>query len=185
MPTPTEMLRAEHENILRAVAVAEGFGRLVDAGTPATADDCAALCDFITGYADRLHHGKEEELLFPALEQAGIPREQGPVGVMLEEHTLGRSHTADMLAAVEAMRGGASGAGEQFAAAAAAWSALLRDHIEKENEVLFHMADDVIAPAAMETLTAGFEALGAQVGEPAVSAWLASLDRLEGVVAGG
>jgi hemerythrin-like domain-containing protein len=147
MPTPTEMLRAEHENILRAVAVAEGFGRLVDAGTPATADDCAALCDFITGYADRLHH--------------------------------------DMLAAVEAMRGGASGAGEQFAAAAAAWSALLRDHIEKENEVLFHMADDVIAPAAMETLTAGFEALGAQVGEPAVSAWLASLDRLEGVVAGG
>lgn len=184
MPSPTEILRAEHENILRAAAVAEAMARMTDAGTPPGPDDGAALCAFITGYADRLHHGKEEEQLFPALEQAGIPREQGPVGVMLEEHTLGRNHTAAMVAAVEAMRGGAAEAAEQFASAAAAWSALLRDHIEKENEVLFYMADDVIAPPAMAELSAGFEALAAQVGAEAVAGWLAALDRLESVVAG-
>lgn len=182
MPTPTDILRAEHENILRLATVAEAMARSIDDGAVPNADDCAAVCEFITGYADEWHHGKEEEQLFPALERAGVPREQGPVGVMLEEHTLGRGYTAEMIAAVAAMRAGDAAGPEQFATAAAGWSALLRDHIEKENEVLFHMADDVIPPDAMEELSGGFAAFATQIGDEAVAKWLALLERLEAPV---
>lgn len=184
MPSPTDILRAEHENILRGAAVAEAMARAVGAGSPPAADDCAALCDFITGYAERWHHGKEEAQLFPAMEQAGMPHDQGPIGVMLHDHTMARAHTAAMLQGVTGLRSGAEGAAERFADGAASWAALLRDHIEKENEVLFHMADDVIPPPAMEELAAEFDRFAAEVGEAAVQRWLALLARLEALVGG-
>jgi hemerythrin-like domain-containing protein len=48
--------------------------------------------DFIANFADKCHHSKEEERLFPVLEEKGIPREAGPIGCMCEEHEIGRGH---------------------------------------------------------------------------------------------
>ncbi len=66
-------------------------------------------------FADQCHHGKEEDLLFPAMEAAGIPRESGPIGVMLEEHNIGRQYVRGMAEAVSGYRAGETQAGRAFA----------------------------------------------------------------------
>ena len=64
----------------------------------------ANLQEFFRLFADQCHHGKEEELLFPLLEQKGIPRTGGPIGVTLHEHEEGRALVRQMGDAVEATK---------------------------------------------------------------------------------
>ena len=53
-------------------------------------------------FADKCHHGKEEDVLFPELEKAGIARQGGPIGVMLHEHVSGREFIRRMSEALPA-----------------------------------------------------------------------------------
>ena len=52
--------------------------------------------DFIRNYADRFHHAKEEDVLFEALVDNGMPQENSPVAAMLMEHDQGRSFVRAM-----------------------------------------------------------------------------------------
>ena len=101
--------------------------------------------DFFQKFADRCHHGKEEHHLFPALEVRGFSRERGPTGVLLCEHEHGRQHLLAMARAVEKAIAGDREAVQRFAAQARAYVALLRQHIDKEDQCLFPMADEVLS----------------------------------------
>jgi len=74
----------------------------------------AKLLDFFQIFVDKCHHAKEEEVLFPALLDAGLPREGGPDQVMLAEHATGRKLVSDMYAALANYRSGAPGASDAF-----------------------------------------------------------------------
>jgi hemerythrin-like domain-containing protein len=101
--------------------------------------------EFLRLYADRQHHGKEEDLLFPELEKKGMPRNGGPIGMMLMEHTFGRSHIARMAEAASASASGDRAATATWADAALDYVALLREHIAKENQILFVMAERILS----------------------------------------
>lgn len=58
--------------------------------------DITAIIDFLKLFADKCHHGKEEGILFPVLEAAGIQKHDGPIGVMLVEHPAGRGYIKQM-----------------------------------------------------------------------------------------
>ena len=107
---------------------------------------------FLKEFADKCHHGKEEGILFPALTQAGIPERGGPVGVMLSEHMLGR----DLIKKMEDALGNALDY-KKFATAAKEYVSLLQSHIEKENSVLFPMAERTLDAARLESLFESFE----------------------------
>src|SRR3989339_212912 len=81
-----EELRADHEKILTELAKLE-------------ADPEGHAKEFLE-FAEP-HHHKEEQVLFPALEQKGIPNEGGPIGVMLMDHEVKRGHVKDLRKAVE------------------------------------------------------------------------------------
>ena len=119
----------------------------------------AQLLEFFRLFADQCHHGKEESLLFPFLEQKGIPRQGGPIGVMLHEHEEGRLLIREMGEAAEDYRSGIEGAGARWAKAASGYSSLLRSHIDKENNILFVMAERVLTPADQSQLFQDFEKL--------------------------
>src|SRR5262249_40531710 len=121
--------------------------------------DAAAARDVLEvlgTFADKCHHGKEENCLFPALFRKGLPREVGPVAVMLSEHEEGRREIAGMRDAVAASeRGDRAGSGRVVHHARADVE-LLRDHIAKENNVLFPMADGVMNAAEQAELMKAF-----------------------------
>lgn len=165
MPLATEVLRQEHEAILQMLdAMDAASERLVDGRAPAP-EALEDLCEFFRTFADRCHHAKEEGVLFPALEARGIPRQGGPVGVMLLEHDLGRRHVAALREAAAAHRAGKLAAVELWRSAAADYGALLRDHIDKENEVLFPMAEEVLGADELGAMAADFERVERDVGE--------------------
>ena len=144
----TTNLENDHIHILRLCDVME---RMAQAGSidPAHLEKVVSL---IRNFADGLHHKKEEELLFPKMAEKGISPLQGPVAVMLHEHEEGRKYVrgiADNIelykAAAEVVRNNPLGY---------AW--LLKNHIAKENNILFRMADNAISGEEQEVLYAEF-----------------------------
>ncbi|MCK9377104.1 MAG: hemerythrin domain-containing protein [Syntrophobacterales bacterium] len=154
--TATDDLRHEHEIIL---VIMDAADREASSITDTRQVDVATLekiVDFCRVFLDRCHHGKEEEYLFPLLEQRGVGREHGPVGVMLHEHDAGRQRLKAVAASLPQAGTGGGGAAAALAAELRAYAALLRAHIDKENNVLFPLADRVLSPADQETLLRAF-----------------------------
>jgi len=139
----TDVLKREHETIERVLRVLCLAVAAVRGGRPLPAGFQPWVVSFLREFADSHHHGKEEQLLFPLLERRGVPRDGGPISCMLHEHDLGRQLVQVMAQPLEVHAAGA----QRFAAAADEYVALLRQHIFKENNVLFTMADRVCSPA--------------------------------------
>jgi len=157
MTTATAILRTEHDAILRMLEATEEVARQLDRGQRIGPDTLSGLLEFFRLFADRCHHGKEEDLLFPLLEKKGLPRAGGPIGVMLHEHEQGRALVKQMAEAADAYAGGATEAGARWAEAARGYASLLRQHIDKENNVLFVMAENLLSPAEQGELATAFE----------------------------
>ncbi|HWI12904.1 MAG TPA: hemerythrin domain-containing protein, partial [Burkholderiales bacterium] len=133
--------------------------------------------DFIKGFADGCHHRKEEEHLFPAMEEAGFPRFGGPIGVMLGEHDDGRRYTAGLRAAAERLAAGDQAAATEVVENARGYVELLRQHIMKEDNVLFTMAKRALPPEVQDELLQAFERVERE--DPTHDKWLALVDKLE------
>ena len=150
----TEMLSDEHRVIERVLAVLQ---KLTTRPVENSLDCWRKALDFFSHFADQCHHFKEEQVLFPAMEEHGIPREGGPIGMMLMEHEEGRGHVRSMLAALTLAEARNEAAKDALLENARAYLRLLREHIQKEDEILFRIADDVIPPDEQKQLLRSFE----------------------------
>jgi len=141
---PITTLKAEHQVILRVIQVLMRLVERFEAGAGFERTALRQCVEFFRLFADACHHGKEEDLLFPVLESRGIPREGGPIGVMLYEHQIARQLTRDMAEALEGVEAGETSARSRFANTARQYQDLLTQHIFKEDNVLFQMGDRVM-----------------------------------------
>jgi hemerythrin-like domain-containing protein len=159
--TATSRLREEHVHILEVTAA---LAALVDAAEAGRWDiDAFADCvTFIRLFADACHHGKEEDLLFPALEEVGLPHGQGPIAVMLAEHQQGRVYARHMAGALDGARAGDPQARATLRNAATGYVNLIRGHIVKEDNVLFAMADQAVRGPTCRSLCAAYGAVCAR-----------------------
>jgi hemerythrin-like domain-containing protein len=152
----TKILMEEHRLILHLLAAMElQAGRLKTGAAVRTGFFLDAV-DFVRNFADGCHHRKEEGALFPALVKAGLTKDSGPIAVMLAEHEQGREFNRGMEKAARAMEGGDPGARNDLAQNALGYVALLRQHIRKEDTVLFPTADRLISPAVQAELAGEF-----------------------------
>jgi hemerythrin-like domain-containing protein len=155
--TPTQVLMAEHELILQALDALEArLDRMGDEPTPADREFFEKVVEFLRGFADKCHHGKEEDLLFKKMAARGFPTQGGPIAVMLSEHQAGRAF-------IRGIAEGAAGIGSDPRAAetidrnARGYLDLLRNHIAKENQVLFPMADRTLSAEDQRDLSLAFD----------------------------
>lgn len=154
-PHATRVLREEHRQILRVAEVLDG---LLDRDLVDTDFDRVAGCiRYIRLFADACHHGKEEDLLFPALVEQGLPVDSGPIAVMLHEHRLGRQHASAMADSIDAARAGDATALARLVRAGRDYVALIRGHILKEDNVLFNMADRLVVGARCAHLCQAYD----------------------------
>lgn len=155
---PIDTLKTEHRLIEKVIAALEGYVRHVEAGEDAPREDLAGFAGFIREFADTCHHGKEEDILFATMNENGMPAEAGPIAVMLHEHTIGRDY-AGRLAALGT--GDAPFTDEEkaeLARAARGYAHLLRDHIMKEDNILYPMATNLLSADVMDEMAGRFEA---------------------------
>jgi len=152
-----ETLMHEHRLIEQVLGSLETFVDQLDPGHEDVRRHIADYAEFFREFADRCHHGKEEDLLFEALGDHGFPRNAGPLFVMVGEHTMGRSKVG-ALASV----GGGDGPLSvdelrTLRDAARSYIQLLRQHIQKEDGILFPAAERALPPEVLDGLAAAFE----------------------------
>ncbi|MBK8012276.1 MAG: hemerythrin domain-containing protein [Deltaproteobacteria bacterium] len=138
-----EHLQDEHR------AIEKVLQRTIAALEPLNAELVRRGIYFLTDFADAVHHGKEEEVLFPLLIEHAKGMAAGPVQQMTQEHSMGRAY---LRAARQAFHGAAMGQREKREAlsqALRAYAELTRSHTSKENSILFPLAEQVI-PAELE-----------------------------------
>jgi hemerythrin-like domain-containing protein len=153
---PFEILMEEHRVIEQVLNCLEHMADRCEAGAPLDIESAASAIDFFRVFADRCHHGKEEDLLFPLMEQKGFSREQGPTGVMLDEHEQGRRHVRGMADALKELSLGDLAGKILFVEHARAFVRLLREHIYKEDHCLFPMADQAFSATDQDELAQSF-----------------------------
>jgi hemerythrin-like domain-containing protein len=158
----TEQLRNEHEGIKLMMRILERLSGKLEAGGEVDPEHLEQIAEFFRVFADKCHHGKEEDILFPAMEASGIPSEGGPIGVMLLEHEKGRGYIVGMAEAVAKYKAGDKKAAPVIASNARNYIALLTHHIEKENAVLFPMADAHVSAKQQDSMFEEFEKIEAE-----------------------
>lgn len=149
-------LEHEHEYISKVVESLEIFAKKMREGAEIPVGELESAVDFLKVFADRCHHGKEEELLFPELEKHGVSREKGPTAVMLLEHDEGRGFVRDLDEGIQGSKKGYAWAAEQIIASIEGLARILKPHIQKENQVLFKMANQLLTKGEKDDLNKKF-----------------------------
>ena len=152
MTTATQNLENDHVQILRLIEVME---RIAQSDSP-NVEHMEMIVKVIREFADGLHHAKEEQLLFPLMVQKGFSNETGPVAVMLHDHVEGRNFVKGMAEKISLYKLGETSALKAIYSNMLGYADLLKNHIGKENKVLFRLADNAFTPAEQESLLLDF-----------------------------
>lgn len=175
----TQVLSEEHRVIEQVLDTLELAANRLENGQPVRPEFFLSAVDFIRGFADGCHHQKEEGVLFKHMEAAGMPVQGSPLGVMLSEHELGRKYTRGLLSAAQGMQADDPDANQKAIDSARNYVALLRQHIFKEDKILFPMADHLIPTDKHDTVWDGFEHVEhAETGEGVHEKYLALANSL-------
>jgi hemerythrin-like domain-containing protein len=153
MKTASQELVNEHNAILQVLDILETVCARITSEGAYDKKDLEDILEFLKISADKCHHGKEEGLLFPALEEAGMKKEFGPIAVMLSEHVMGRGFIKQIDEALSSNPFNAAG----FVEASKNYIHLLRAHIQKENQILFPMGDQRLPESKQDELLKKFE----------------------------
>lgn len=157
MEPPSEVLREEHVVIEHVLGVMDGVAEHLDEKKPVPAKDLDAVFEVVVNFADRCHHAKEEQALFPLLER------YSPVEGKLLAHRLHGDHEAfrhlvrQMKEEIPKVASRDPAATKQFAKNARTYTSLLREHIAQETEHLLPLMDRAIPPKDSEKLAEEFD----------------------------
>jgi len=152
-----DILVKEHDSILKMIEIAKKIFSDANAKENINVEHVDQIIDFIRNFADKYHHLKEEDRLFIEMEKRGMPRQEGPIGVMLMEHDEGRSYVRKAKTALEEFKAGNKDSFEALGENLLNYCELLINHIHKENNILYPMAQQLLPPQTMNELTAEFE----------------------------
>jgi hemerythrin-like domain-containing protein len=154
----TEVLSHEHRIIEQVLDCLDRLVKVNDIKQQCDWNTASKILDFLRTFADRCHHGKEEEKLFPMLVARGLSSTMGPTVVMRDEHQQGRRLMTAMSNAITLGFRGDRSAQWQFAKAAKEYINLLRTHIQKEDHCLFPMAEQLLSETDQAELLSQFDA---------------------------
>lgn len=176
-----EILMNEHRVIERALTLLELATVKMERGVKVSLEALNMLLKFFQVFADRCHHGKEEDVLFPLLEVRGVPRDGGPIEVMLYEHQVGRSYVKALRESLEVLDKYVE-AKTKFINNALNYISLLRNHIYKEDNILFKIALQVLTKDDNEKLMREFENVENRIGPEVHEQLVKSLDNIENLL---
>jgi hemerythrin-like domain-containing protein len=152
----TQVMVEEHKLILRMIGLVEANTALMEAGRFRDWQFFLDAVDFIRNFADRFHHAKEEDVLFTALVANGMPAQNSPVAAMLMAHDQGRAFVRGLEEAAQKALEGEPGQIPLIAENARGYAALLRDHIDKEDNILYPLAERVLPEAPRPAMVAAY-----------------------------
>ncbi len=137
----TQILIEEHKKILIVSDKIEKECEYIKKGGKINEEFFKKAIEFIRNYADKFHHAKEEDILF---EEFCKTAEKGclhcnPVEQMLYEHNIGRDFVKEMEEGIKKRNK------RKIIENALGYVNLIREHIFKEDNILYPMAEKTIS----------------------------------------
>ena len=131
-------LMIEHRLIERMIAVIMKALTAIESTQEVDPVFVDTAVDFIRTYADRTHHGKEEDILFRDLEKRALSAEDRRLmKELIEEHVFGRQTTRVLVEANARYRTGDRSALPVIVAKLRTITEFYPKHIQKEDKVFF------------------------------------------------
>ena len=154
----SKILSEEHENILKVVEALDKKCDLVENGKDIDKEFFEKIVDFIRNYTDKFHHAKEEDILFKEFVKKIKENDDevhcNPVEQMLHEHDIGRAFIKEMETGMRERDK------EKLIRGARGYMTLIREHIFKEDNILYPMADGVLENNVKKEMLDKFEKIG-------------------------
>lgn len=148
-----DLMVEEHKNIKRMLVIVRKLCYRIIKHENIDYKDFYSVIDFVRNYADKHHHGKEEEMLFNKMTQELGPAAQKLVTHgMLVEHDLGRLHIRELEEAVGKVLSGDDEAKVDVIGCAMSYVGLLSRHIDKEDSVVYKFAKNNFSKETMESI---------------------------------
>lgn len=163
---PTEELKEEHRLIERMLAIASAAADKLDRGESVDPEVFEGAAEFFREFADKCHHAREERLLFQRMVEKGMPSDSGPIAVMLHEHEEGRAHVRSIAELAKGKR--LESDRRELVRHVREYVDLLTHHIQKEDNILYSIADDMLAPEDVDSLEKEFREVEEKVIGPGV-----------------
>ena len=135
----TASLRRDHDLIEKAIKAMEATIQLLNDGRQIPESILNQVIDFSKNFTDVCHHSKEENVLFPALEQAGMPKNMGPIAMMLMDHERSREIGSHMEESAKEYLGSQNPT--NLISYMKQYVEHVTEHLWKENNRLFMMAE--------------------------------------------
>jgi len=176
---PIHSLKHDHRVIERALRALDGICLRIQWGERVPLTALSQAVDFISNYADCYHHGKEEAYLFPALQRRGIAHEGGPLGVMESQHEIERELTDKMVSALDGYRDLDPEAAQQFSEAARKYTDHMIGHMEREDSILFRIADEMLEDEDKQEISEAFTRVRLEFGVETLEKYELLAARLE------
>lgn len=151
MKTALQILADEHKNILKVIDALLKECDSLETGGEINKNFFKKAIYFIKGYADEFHHAKEEDILFIELCKDEVQMHCNPTQQMLHEHELGRNFINGLEMGVKEDNK------EKVIENARGYAYLLKDHIFKEDNILYPMADQSLSANVKNDMLKKFE----------------------------
>lgn len=163
--TPVATLEQEHKTIMKVVNVLGVLAETLESGGQAEVETLRDVVSFMQVFVDACHHGKEDELLFPALEKKGVPPAGCPLGALRAEHVKGRMLIANLESITDDYEKGEPTAPERLVAVIAEIQKLYSSHIWKEDYLAFPLVARLLSSREQTELQEQFDRIEADVGQ--------------------
>ncbi|MBC8266681.1 MAG: hemerythrin domain-containing protein [Flavobacteriales bacterium] len=154
----TKILYDEHEVIISAVEMIESSESLLNDDPEKWKVFCKKMIYFFRNYADKYHHHKEEQLLFPKISQENEVMGMNIIAEMLENHNDFRDYLSEI---EECLNSDISKAFLKISD----YCEHLSDHISVENEELFISVETLLSENDLETMMYQFQDIDRDLGE--------------------
>jgi hemerythrin-like domain-containing protein len=149
----TENLIKEHQLILKYIALMERYAELSVNNTQCSTllEKADYFIEFIHEFVDDFHHAKEENIFFRSLEEPGVLTHCNPIPQMLNEHSKARELVRAMENSLH------TNDNDKLKMAISQYAQLLKEHIYKEDNILYPMGERGLSDTAKASLLKEYE----------------------------
>ncbi len=142
---PTQDLVNEHNAVLIMLQVMDSFAQKAADEKTLNTEHLDKIIEFLQVFVDKCHHGKEEKELLPVLLAVGNAKDKIMVDLTLKEHEEGRNFVRGIKGNLDLYKLGNQQALDGIITNIKNFNRLLKEHIRKENTILFPRADEIIS----------------------------------------
>jgi len=155
--TPTENLINEHKKINELLDIMSKIALKIKSKDVFYPNDVEEVVKYLINIIENSHHGKEDDVFYPELISSGIPKETAPLSIINYEHLISVNYLKDISSCVVNCKIGNDFSGELLADSLTNYVIAIKNHIQREEEIVFPIANEVFSIEKQNDILQRFE----------------------------